>query len=131
MPTDSSWTNCRKWEWFLDQEQHRFIARYNGANRLRCAILLKFLETEARFPQSYDEICEHRLQELCSVLNINSEELGTYDPQNGTSIRHRAAIRSFLGFRPPTTPDYAVLQKWLTDDVIGVVLIDAQAGQTN
>jgi len=104
--------------WFLDQKQHRFIARHKGVNRLRCAVLLKFLETEARFPGSYDEVCAHRLQELCSVLKISSEELGAYDPQNGTSIRHRAAIRSFLGFRSSTTSDYNVIQTWLTTDVI-------------
>jgi len=104
--------------WFLDQTERRFISRYKGVNRLRCAVLLKFLETEARFPISYDEVCQHRLQELCSALDFCPDDLGLYDPQSGSSIRHRSAIREFLGFRPSTTSDYNAIQKWLTDCVI-------------
>ncbi|MEL7224548.1 MAG: DUF4158 domain-containing protein [Cyanobacteria bacterium J06576_12] len=104
--------------WFLEQAERRFISRYKGINRLRCAVLLKFLETGARFPISYDEVCQHRLQELCSALDFCPDDLGSYDPQSGSSIRHRSAIREFLSFRPSTTSDYNAIQKWLTDCVI-------------
>lgn len=104
--------------WFLGQSQRRFIARYKGINRLRCAVLLKFLETEARFPASYDEVSEHRLQELCSALEFSPDDLETYDPQSGSNIRYRAAIRDFLGFRPSTISDYNGIQTWLSTCVI-------------
>ena len=105
-------------QWNLDKKEDAFIRRYKGENRLRCAVLLKFFQTEGRFPETFDEISRKCLVELSQTLDIDISEIGSYDPQSGTSIRHRADVREFLGFRPCRTEDYTRLQDWLINEVI-------------
>jgi len=97
-------------DWLLSVEEDAFIRRYKGKNRFQCAVLLKFFQTEGRFPRSFDEIPKAGLSNLSIFL-------GSYDPQSGTSIRQRADIREFLGFSPPRTEDYAHAQDWLCTEV--------------
>lgn len=102
----------------LNDAEQTFINRYKGANRLRCAALLKFLQNEARFPKTFDEVPAAGTHMLSKSLGTGVLELGRYDPQSGTNIRQRAEIRSFTGFRPPKPADYKILQKWLAAEAI-------------
>jgi hypothetical protein len=104
--------------WFLDAEEEAFISRYRGVNRLQCAALLKFFQAEGRFPRTFEEIPTIGLFELSRFFGTDISEITAYHPQSGTSIRHRADIREFLGFRPPRTEDYLCVQDWLCTEII-------------
>jgi len=105
-------------DWLLSADEKAFVSRYREANRSQCAALLKFFQTEGRFPKAFDEIPKTSLVELSRFFGADASETGSYDPQSGTSIRQRADIREFLGFRPPRTEDYAHVQSWLCAEII-------------
>ncbi len=110
----------------MSGDERAFVSRYRGANRLQCAALLKFFQAEGRFPRTFDEIPKVELSALSSFLGVDPAKIGSYDPQSGTSIRHRADIRDFLGFRPPRTEDYAHAQDWLCTEVIRTPVDDGE-----
>ena len=37
--------------WHLSDQEHQFIKKYRGLNRLKCATLLKYYQIEGRFPE--------------------------------------------------------------------------------
>ena len=102
----------------LSPEEEVLIHRYKGERRFRCAVLLKFFQTEGRFPNSFDEIPQNFLANLSKSLRIEVSNIFSYDTQSGTSIRRRADIREFLGFRRPKAEDYNLLQNWLCNEII-------------
>lgn len=102
----------------MSADEKAFVSRHRGVNRLQCAALLKFFQMEGRFPKAFDEIPKRGLFELSRFFGTEASGIGSYEPQSGTSIRQRAAIREFLGFRPPRTEDYACVQDWLCTKVI-------------
>ena len=105
-------------DWHLNAEEKAFVVKHKGINRLRCAVLLKFLQKEACFPKSFDEIPLNARRFLSEQLDVAPTKLGTYESQSGTNIRNRAAIRKFLGFRQPNEADYETMETWLSDEII-------------
>ena len=94
----------------LDSAEAVLVEKYRGINRLQCVVLLKFFQAQGRFPSDFDDLYRFFGPEIGGI--------GSYDPQNGTSIRQRADIRKFLGFRPVKTEDYEHVQGWLCSKAI-------------
>ena len=105
-------------DWHLNEEETAFVEKRKGLNRLRCAVLLKFLQKEARFPKSFDEIPLNARRFLSEQLGASPVKLGTYEPQSGTNIRNRGEIRKFLGFRQPKEADYTAMETSLSREII-------------
>lgn len=71
-----------------------------GENQLGFAVYLKFFQNEGRFPYSHQEIPQMVIDCLAASLRLSSSLFSHYIPLNRSNKRHRAKIRTFLGFRP-------------------------------
>ncbi|OPY56652.1 MAG: hypothetical protein A4E55_02005 [Pelotomaculum sp. PtaU1.Bin035] len=77
----------------------KLIENKAGANRLGCAVFLKFFQIEGKFPNNRSEIPKPVIDYLAKQLFLSPEAIENYD-WNGRAIKyHRAEIREFFGFR--------------------------------
>ncbi|MCX4851287.1 DUF4158 domain-containing protein [Streptomyces sp. NBC_00893] len=93
-----------------------------GANRLGFALLLKFFEVEARFPEDAGEIPSSEVAYVAQQVKVAAEEWAAYDWSGRAIKRHRTEIRSAFGFRECTKDDQAQLAEWLAVELCGVGL---------
>ncbi|MCC5605085.1 Tn3 family transposase [Nostoc favosum] len=104
--------------WTLLPKELELLAHKNPQNRLIFALLLKFFQLEARFPETDHEI-------PAVVVNYVTQQLGIYPSiyQNcnwqGRSIKYyRKKIRELFGFREATINDAEELVNWLTEQAL-------------
>jgi len=76
-----------------------------GVNRLRFAVLLLFYRTHGRFPGKPAEIDDAAVAYVARQLGMEPEDHEGYDMAGRTWKRHRAEVRSALGFREATVAD--------------------------
>jgi hypothetical protein len=115
----------RDWEadelaehWTLLPGERDLLANKSGATRLGFAVLLKFFQCEARFPQSRQEVPLAVVAFVARQVGVSAACYAEYD-WNGRAIKyHRAQIRSFLGFREATVRDTEALAAWLSEHVL-------------
>ncbi|MEV6618463.1 Tn3 family transposase [Streptomyces sp. NPDC051051] len=108
--------------WTLLEEDQERLRNKSGANRLGFALLLKFFEVEARFPENPGEIPAPAVSYVAQQVKVPSEEWAGYDWQGRAIKRHRVEIRSAFGFRECTAEDQAQLAEWLVAELCGVEL---------
>lgn len=73
--------------------------------RLGFAVLFKFFQFEARFPNHRNEIPREVVAYISKQINLDSKLFDEYD-LNGRSIKyHRSQIRNFFGFKEVTKQD--------------------------
>ena len=101
--------------WTLTPTDQLLIAAKSRANRLSFAVLLLFFRAHGRFPRAAEEI------EPDTVVNVQ-RQLGNGlapakfpDVSGRTGERHRAEIRTLLGFREATVADSEALAAWLRE----------------
>ncbi len=87
-------------------------------NRLGFAALLKYFQLEGRFPQFKHEIPSPVLFHLAKQLQLSAETFLRYDWQGRSIKLHRAAIRTFFGYRETTLIDTHDLTEWLCQQVL-------------
>jgi hypothetical protein len=108
--------------WTLVEADWDLVANKTGATRLGFALLLKFFELEARFPQDRNELPPAAVVFVAEQLGVPPGEVERYD-WSGRSIKyHRAQIRQAFGFREPTVADEERWTEWLRRDVCPVEL---------
>src|SRR5436190_5588926 len=88
-------------------------------NLLGFAVLLKYFQHEGRFPAQKQDIPAALTLHLAHQVGIAPEELLAYDWDGRMIKTHRAAIRSFLGFRETARQDEETLVTWLCQEVLG------------
>jgi hypothetical protein len=100
--------------WMLTDTEKVFInSQYTGPNRMGIGALLKYFQQDGRFPQRKQDIPEQIVMHIAQQLALQPEEFHSYGWTGGTIDRHRARIRSFLGFRICTAQDVAeITQSW-------------------
>jgi uncharacterized protein DUF4158 len=104
--------------WTLLPGERDLLANKSGATRLGFAVLLKFFQYEARFPQSRQEVPWAVVAFVARQVGVSAACYAEYD-WNGRAIKyHRAQIRSFLGFREATVRDAEALAAWLSEHVL-------------
>lgn len=109
-------------KWTLAEGDWALVGNKAGATRLGFAVLLKFFESEARFPADAAEVPEQAVDYVALQVGIDPYEFAKY-PWNGRSAKyHRAQIREAFGFREFARSDEAVLVRWLADEVCPVEL---------
>jgi hypothetical protein len=94
----------------------------SGANRLGFALLLKFFEVEARFPESAGEIPERVVSFVAHQVKVPAEEWASYDWAGRAITRHRSEFRAVYKFRESTEEDQAALAEWLSAELCPVEL---------
>ena len=80
------------------------IGNKTGETRLGFAVLLKFFQLEAKFPNSMNEIPEIIVKYIAKQV-ITSFKFKKYDINSRAHYYHKTQIREFLGFREATVED--------------------------
>jgi TnpA family transposase len=105
--------------WALTPEERTLLGPKAGHNRLGCALLLKYLQLEGRFPQHKHEVPPAAVTYVATQLGVPPELYLQYDWRGRSSEYHRAEIRDYLDFRTATIQDAHELVAWLlTQDVV-------------
>ncbi|MET7281140.1 DUF4158 domain-containing protein [Kribbella sp. NPDC005582] len=112
--------------WTLVDEDWRLVANKTGPTRLGFALLLKFFELEARFPERVDELPVAAVSYIAEQVKVDPDELAAYRWQGRTIEYHRAQIRDAFGFREFTRADEDKFADWLAAEVCPVELRDEQ-----
>jgi hypothetical protein len=105
--------------WTLLEEDQERLRNKSGANRLGFALLLKFFEVEARFPENAEEIPAPAVAYVAQQVKVPVEEWAAYDWAGRAIKRHRVEIRGAFGFRECTEEDQAQLAEWLAVELVG------------
>jgi hypothetical protein len=84
-----------------------------GANRSGFALLPKFFEVEARFPEDSGEIPVPAVSSVAQRVKAPAEEWAAYDWSGRAIKRHRTEIRAACDFCECTKEDQDQLAEWL------------------
>jgi Domain of unknown function (DUF4158) len=87
-------------------------------NLLGFAVLLKYFQYEGRFPSQKQDIPSLVIVHLAQQLGVVPEKFIPYDWEGRMIKTHRAAIRSFLGYRETTQQDDDTFVSWLCQEVL-------------
>ncbi|MGC9197274.1 MAG: DUF4158 domain-containing protein, partial [Syntrophobacteraceae bacterium] len=88
--------------WMLLPDELEIIREKQGVSQLGFALLLKFFHFDGRFPDGPHEIPVAVLHFVARQVGVKPDLLKEYSWQSRTIERHRAIIRTRLGFREPT-----------------------------
>ncbi|MFI9352509.1 DUF4158 domain-containing protein [Streptomyces lydicus] len=106
----------------LEDDDMKRLRNKSGANRLGFALLLKFFEAEARFPETAEEVPQAAVAYVAQQVKVPAEEWAAYDWGGRTIKRHRMEIREGFGFRENSEDDQATLAEWLSTELCPVEL---------
>ncbi|GLB61944.1 hypothetical protein NCCP133_40730 [Cytobacillus sp. NCCP-133] len=104
----------------LPNERHLVLSKKSNANRLGFAVLLKYFQQEARFPNKKQDVPEDIVQHLANQIDASIEDFFEHYGWGGKErsyTDHRKAIRNLFGFRELTAKDNDLLVKWLEEQV--------------
>ncbi|MFB9462522.1 DUF4158 domain-containing protein [Streptomyces cinereospinus] len=108
--------------WTLLEDDMKRVRNKSGATRLGFALLLKFFEAEARFPESAQEVPTAAVEYVAQQVKVPAEAWADYDWQSKAIQRHRGEIRAAYGFRANTEEDQDRLAAWLATELCPVEL---------
>jgi hypothetical protein len=108
--------------WTLLEDDMKRVRNKSGATRLGFALLLKFFEVEARFPESAKEVPAAAVEYVAQQVKVPAEAWAAYDWQSKAIQRHRGEIQTTYGFRANTEEDQERLAQWLAAELCPVEL---------
>lgn len=115
----SSWTAEEIAEHFtLQSEERKFLGINEPHNQLGKALLLKFFQYEARFPENAKEIPQEIIVYIAQQLHLEASVVDEYQWTGRTIKDHRSAIRTYYGFHPATMDDQRDIRDWLKNEVL-------------
>ncbi|WP_431960085.1 DUF4158 domain-containing protein [Actinacidiphila sp. bgisy160] len=95
--------------WTLLEDDMKRVRNKSGATRLGFALLLKFFEVEARFPESAKEVPAAAVEYVAQQVKVPAGAWAEHDWQSKAIQRHRGKIRAAYGFRANTEADQHVI----------------------
>ena len=104
--------------WTLLPPELELVSSKVGANQIGFAVLLKYFQIYARFPNSAKEIPNTIISYIAQQLKISDSSYSDYDWQGRSISNHRASIRKLFGFRTPTIADGEEMVDWLKAEII-------------
>nr|WP_239085067.1 DUF4158 domain-containing protein [Streptomyces halstedii] len=104
------------------EDDMKRVRNKSGATRLGFALLLKFFEAEARFPESAREVPAAAVEYVAQQVKVPAAAWAEYDWQSKAIQRHRGEIRAAYGFRANTEEDQDRLAAWLATELCPVKL---------
>ena len=112
--------------WTLVESDWELVGNKTGATRLGFALLLKFFELEARFPEGVRELPTGVVRFVARQVRVDSAEFAAYR-WDGRSIKyHREQIREAFGFRVCSRVDEGCLVDRLATEVCPIGPRDEQ-----
>jgi Domain of unknown function (DUF4158) len=103
--------------WTLLPEELDLVVRLHEPTRLVFATWLKFYTRHGPFPRGRGDLHDDAVVFVARQLKVSAGDLGLVEWSGRTAERHRAAIRSHLGFRECSTADAEKLTGWLATEV--------------
>lgn len=104
--------------WTLVPQELELVKKKIGAGQMGFAILLKYFQLMARFPDDKVEIPETVIKYIASQLQVDTSLYSQYNWQGRTIKQHRAEIREMFGFRTVTLSDSVALSDWLITEIL-------------
>ncbi len=104
--------------WTLLPKELELLAHKNPQNRLIFALLLKFFQMEAKFPESDHEIPAVVVNYVTQQLSITPSVYQDCNWQGRSVKYYRKKIRELFGFREATINDAEELVNWLTEQAL-------------
>jgi len=104
--------------WTLLPREMALLSNKTAANRLGFAVMLKFFQQSAQFPNVAPEIPAVVVDYIARLVEAPPEQYREYDWLWRTGWYHRRQIRAFCGFRRATVSDARQLVEWLTENVL-------------
>ncbi|MFI6597272.1 DUF4158 domain-containing protein [Nonomuraea sp. NPDC050536] len=108
--------------WTLLEDDMKRLRNKSGANRLGFALMLKYFEVEARFPETAREVPDAAVTYVAQQVKVEAGAWGSYDWQGDRIKAHRTEIRKIYGFRANTRADQVGLAEWLAAELCPVEL---------
>ncbi len=104
--------------WTLLRKELELVSNKVGANQIGFAVLLKYFQLFARFPDSNSEIPDLIISYISSQLNLPDSLYSEYNWQGRSISNHRAQIRKLFGFRTAAISDSEEIINWLIEEVL-------------
>ncbi|NEQ67973.1 MAG: Tn3 family transposase [Symploca sp. SIO2D2] len=104
--------------WTLLPQELELVSNKVGANQIGFAILLKYFQIFARFPNSPKEVPSIIISYIAQQLKIPETIYSEYNWQGRSISKHRASIRKLFGFRTATILDGEEMLDWLKAEII-------------
>ncbi|PSB00454.1 Tn3 family transposase [Merismopedia glauca] len=104
--------------WTLVPQELELVKKKVGAGQIGFAILLKYFQLMARFPDTQTEIPAPVIRYIASQLQADPSLYSQYNWQGRTIKNHRAEIRELFGFRIATLSDSATISDWLIAHIL-------------
>jgi len=101
----------------LESEQE-FVRANAPHNKLGKALLFKFFQYTARFPEDQSEIPSQAVDYVAQQLGLLPQVLDAYKWHGRSIKQQRKAIREFYGFHPATVTNQDELRDWLVREVL-------------
>jgi TnpA family transposase len=104
----------------LPSENHLVLSKKTRANRLGFAVLLKYFQQEAQFPNKKQDVPIDVVQYLADQVDASVEDFFDgygWGGKERSYTDHRKAIRNLFGFRELTANDNSLFVKWLEEQV--------------
>lgn len=103
--------------WHFESAEIVLCESIRADNRLGFALQLKYLDLEGRFPRSRSDIARAVIKFVAQLFDLPFDTVINYGWDGRTSERHRASIRTQLGFTPWTNADGDRLKAYLVKTV--------------
>jgi hypothetical protein len=103
--------------WTLLPDELALMHGKASESRLGFALLLKFFTHAGRFPRGVSELPDEAVEYVARQLAVPAADLNRYEWSGRTIERHRAQVRSVLGFRECSVADADKLTGWLAEHV--------------
>jgi TnpA family transposase len=109
--------------WIMTPSDQAFVMTKHHTNRLSFAVLLVFFREHGRFPRTTAEVNRLTVEDIARQLAIVAPGDFVLHLSERTTERHRAEVRTLLGFREATVTDAGMLEVWLQEQIptIGVM----------
>lgn len=105
-------------DWTLVPQELELVKKKMGAGQIGFAILLKYFQLMARFPDDSTEIPDTVIKYIASQLQVDPLLYSQYNWQGRTIKNHRAEIREIFGFRTATLSDSEEISEWLITYIV-------------
>ena len=104
--------------WTLIPSELQLVQKKVGGNQIGFALLLKYFQLMARFPDDPKEIPDNIISYIANQLNIHVKFYADYDWFGRTASIYRVEIRTLFNFTIATVEDSEKITDWLIAEIM-------------
>ena len=104
--------------WTLLPQELELVRNKIGGNQIGFALLLKYFQLFAKFPDNNSSIPKVIISYIASQLNLTESAYSDYDSKGRSARVYRAEIRGLFNFRVATVTDSEQMSDWLIKEIL-------------